>query len=136
MSKPKCNALIFSIGAFGYGLIEVLWRGYTHWSMLCAGGLSLLGLSAIADKMRRAGRLLKAVAGSALITGIEFLFGVVFNLILKKNVWDYSERPFNIRGQVCALYSFFWMLLSFVAVPLAGRLKRRLSLNSKSERIL
>lgn len=126
MSKNKCNFMIFSIGACGYGLIEVLWRGYTHWSMLGAGGLSFLGLSAISTRMKKAGLLLKAIAGSGLITSIEFIFGVFFNIILKKNVWDYSRMPLNIRGQICAAYSFLWMLLCIFAVPFAGKLTRRL----------
>ena len=96
--------MIFSIGACGYGMIEVIWRGYTHWSMLCAGGFSFLGLSSISRQMKRCGRFLKAAAGSAFITGIEYVFGVVFNIILKKNVWDYSRMPFNVSGQICAVF--------------------------------
>lgn len=126
MSRKKCNFLIFSIGACGYGMLEVIWRGYTHWSMLCAGGMSFLGLSSIARQMKKCGRLLKAAAGSALITGIEYVFGVIFNIILKKNVWDYSQMPLNLSGQICPLYSFFWLLLSLVAIPFAGRLTQRL----------
>ena len=39
MSKGKTNFVLFGIGALGYGLIEILWRGYTHYSMLTAGGI-------------------------------------------------------------------------------------------------
>ena len=35
----KTNFLLFSFGALGYGLIEILWRGHTHPSMLTAGGI-------------------------------------------------------------------------------------------------
>lgn len=126
MRNPKAKLVIFSIGACGYGLIEVIWRGYTHWSMLGAGGISFLGLSAIADKMKRAGALAKATAGSAFITAVEFIFGVVFNIVLKKNVWDYSRMPLNISGQICALYSFFWLILSLLLIPFADALNRRL----------
>ena len=30
---------VFFIGAAGYGLLEILWRGYTHWTMLICGGI-------------------------------------------------------------------------------------------------
>lgn len=126
MSKQKTNLMIFSLGACGYGLIEILWRGYTHWSMLGAGGLSFLGLSSLATRLKRHSLLLKGIAGCGLITAIEYVFGVIFNLLLKKNVWDYSRMPLNLNGQICALYSFFWMMLSFVGVPIAGRLRNRL----------
>lgn len=126
MSNKKANIVIFSIGACGYGLLEVLWRGHTHWSMLGAGGISFLGLSSISKAMKNMSLVTKAVIGGGLITAVEYIFGIVFNVILKKNVWDYSRMPFNINGQICALYSMFWVLLSFIFIPFAGGLNRRL----------
>lgn len=126
MSRRKTDTVIFSIGAVGYGLIEVIWRGYTHWSMLCAGGLSFLGLSTISKTMKNSNLFKKALAGCGIITAIEFIFGAVFNLILKKDVWDYSRMPLNIKGQVCALYSFFWLILSMIFVPLSGKVRNKL----------
>ena len=32
---------LFLLGAAGYSLLEVLWRGYTHWTMGVTGGLFL-----------------------------------------------------------------------------------------------
>ena len=125
--KAKNCAVIFSIGACGYGLIEILWRGYTHWSMLGAGGCAFLGLSVLAERMKKAKLYFKSLLGCGLITGIEYIFGVVFNIVLKRNVWDYSDRPFNLNGQVCLLYSFFWFLLCLVFIPFAGRINRRLN---------
>lgn len=127
MNKRKAYLIIFSLGACGYGMIEILWRGYTHWSMLTAGGLSFCGLSAIAEKFKKSGIILKAFLGGAFITAIELMFGIVFNLFFKKNVWDYSKLPLNLGGQVCALYSFFWVILSFFAIPLAAKLNKKLS---------
>ena len=125
LKNKAVNLTVFSIGAFGYGLIEVLWRGRTHWSMLTAGGLSFLGLSRIERTMRGMSLIKKALLGCALITGIEYIFGLIFNVILKKNVWNYSRMPMNIGGQVCALYSFFWLIISLVFIPFAGKLNRR-----------
>ena len=118
--------LLFGVGAFGYGLIEVLWRGYTHWSMLGAGGICFMFFGAISEKFKKAGLLFKSLIGSGFITAIEFIFGVIFNLILKKNVWDYSKMPLNVIGQICAPYSCLWVLLSLVGIPFAGRVNKRL----------
>ena len=40
--------MVFLLGGAGYCLIEVLWRGFTHWSMALAGGgaLSLMNAAA------------------------------------------------------------------------------------------
>ena len=53
----------------------------------------------------------KCVIGSAVITSYELVSGIIFNKILKLKVWDYSDRPFNIKGQICPLYSVLWGLL-------------------------
>ena len=126
MKNAKSLLLIFSVGAVGYGLIEILWRGHTHWAMAAAGGISFCGLSAIGEKFKKIGAFGKAVIGGGFITAVEFLFGLIFNIALKKNVWDYSKMPFNIAGQICALYSFFWIILSFLAIPLAKSLKNKI----------
>lgn len=126
LKKAKGNLILFGIGAVGYGVIEILWRGRTHWSMLMAGGLSFLGLCKISSLMKNASRLKKAIAGCLLITAIEYIFGLIFNIILKRRVWDYSRIPLNFGGQICALYSFFWLVLSFLFIPLADKLQKRL----------
>lgn len=123
LNKKNCNITFFTIGALGYGLIEILWRGRTHWSMLCAGGISFLGLSKISEIFKKSNLFIKALIGSFFITGVEYIFGITFNVILKRNVWDYSKMPLNVGGQICALYSFFWFLLSFLFIPLADKIK-------------
>ena len=124
--KFKKNSILFSIGAIGYGLIEIIWRGYTHWSMLGAGGICFMFFAFLSDKLKNTRLFVKAVLASGFITAIELIFGILFNIILKKNVWDYSKLPFNIGGQICLLYSFLWMLLSIVFIPFAGFINRKL----------
>lgn len=126
LKKAKCDLTVFGIGAVGYGLLEILWRGRTHWSMLLAGGLSFLGLSKISQLFKKASLLKKALMGCGFITTVEYVFGLIFNVILKRKVWDYSKMPFNIGGQVCALYSFFWLVLSFLFIPLADKIQSKM----------
>ncbi|MBO5019406.1 MAG: hypothetical protein J6D52_01940, partial [Clostridia bacterium] len=80
----------------------------------------------ISKKMKRSCLLIKAAAGAALITIIEFVFGLIFNIILKKNVWDYSDIPFNFKGQICLLYSIFWLILCLIFIPFAGKINKKL----------
>ncbi len=46
------------------------------------------------------------------ITALEYFTGLIFIVKLKIKLWDYTENRFNIKGIICPLYSFFWMLLS------------------------
>ena len=128
MQKGKIKFMLFSIGAVGYGLLEVIWRGYTHWSMLGAGGICFMFFGTLSEKLKHTGIFIKGLIGSSFVTGVEFVFGVVFNVILKKNVWDYSKLPFNIGGQICMLYSCIWVLLSIICIPFAGIINKRLQM--------
>ena len=75
---------MFSVGAIGYGFIEILWRGYTHWSMVIAGGISFLGIFKISERLKKCSLFTKALAGCGFITTVEYIFGVIFNIILKQ----------------------------------------------------
>ncbi|MBQ9977902.1 MAG: hypothetical protein IJP21_04860 [Clostridia bacterium] len=118
--------ILFGIGAFSYGLIEILWRGHTHWSMLIAGGICLVLFSGIGKTMKKSPLLYRCMLGGIAVTAVEFVFGVIFNLILRKNIWDYSKIPFNLGGQVCLLYTVLWSFLSIVAIPLSVKLDNKI----------
>ena len=94
--------------------------------MLFAGGISFLGLSKISQKFKNAHLLLKAILGCVFITTIELVVGIIFNVILKRKVWDYSKMPLNLGGQVCALYSFYWLLLSLLFIPISDKVRSKM----------
>ena len=100
--------MTFLTGALGYGLLEILWRGRTHPSMLLAGGICLCGIKKMCEKKKNA--LLLTIRAAAMITAVEFIFGLIFNR--DKRVWDYSEMRGNVMGQICPLYCGLWVLLS------------------------
>ena len=117
--KIKKYSLLFILGAVGYAAIETIWRGFTHWSMIIAGGLCFMLFSVVADRMRGRHILMKAVVCAIGVTAIEFAFGVVFNLWLRMDVWDYSNMPMNILGQICPLFSLLWVGIAVAFLPLA-----------------
>ena len=118
--------ILFGLGAFGYGLIEVCWRGYSHWTMLIAGGIIFSAFALIDQRLPKMNILYKSIFGSLAVTLIELIFGSLFNLGLGMAVWDYSKIPLNFLGQICLLFSVLWGFLSFVAVPFAGMVLRKL----------
>ena len=70
----------------------------------------------------------KCLISAAAISLLELAVGYLVNIILGWAVWDYSDRPLNILGQICPLYSFFWLLLSAPALALCGLIKSRFGL--------
>ncbi len=99
----------FLTGAIGYPLIELMWRGRTHWSMSLAGGLAMK-LICKADMLHKP-RWIKALICSAGITGIEAACGLTWNR--KHQVWDYRRMPCNWRGQICLPFSTAWFAMSW-----------------------
>ena len=122
----KKFVLFFTVGAIGYALIELLWRQRTHWTMMLAGGICFVLFSVIAKRMKGSNIFLKCAVAAISVTAVEFVFGVIFNLLLRKNVWDYSKMPLNIGGQICAVYSFLWVFISFITLPLVSAINKKL----------
>lgn len=126
MTKIKKNVIFFSSGGVGYGIIELIWRGRTHWTMIIAGGACFVIFSLIADKCKKRTLIFKSALCALSVTAIELLFGLLFNMLLKMNVWDYSGMPFNLLGQICLEYTLLWGLLGAAAIKIIGLLERNL----------
>lgn len=98
----------FLLGAIGYPLLEILFRGRTHPSMALAGGLGCMAIRRI-GRMRAPLPCRSVLCGLA-ITGIEAGCGLIWNR--RHQVWDYCRMPLQWRGQVCVPYTLLWCLLS------------------------
>ena len=120
------DIIIFGLGAFIYGAIEVIVRGYTHWTMALTGG-AVMALFMLINRSRDVNILLRCLLGALVITSLEFAVGAVVNLGLGWDVWDYSEKPFNIMGQICPLFTLGWFALSLPGFMLCTAVEKRLS---------
>lgn len=99
--------------------IELLWRGHSHWTMFILGGICFVLLGIINEVIPWCMPLWQQVLiGTMIITGLEFVTGCVVNLWLGWNVWDYSNVPLNILGQICVPYVLLWIPISLFAIVL------------------
>ena len=90
-------------------LLEIAWRGTTHWTMFLAGGACLCALDAL-------GRLplptpLLAGIGAVGVSVLELGTGLACRRLLHVEVWDYSQEWGNLAGLVCPKYTALWFLL-------------------------
>lgn len=114
----------FLMGFFLYAFVEVSGRGYTHWTMCLTGGLVLMIIYIISS--RPAMTLIRCCfVGAVIITAIEFAVGIFDNIIMGWQVWDYSDQPFNIMGQICPLFTILWGILCIPAFYLSRYIRRR-----------
>ena len=121
----KKHGALMVFGGLAYGLIEILWRGKTHWAMILTGGFCFSALVGIYKKCARMFIVKKCMLGGALITFCEYLCGTVVNIKLKLNVWDYSKCRFNVKGQICPFYSVLWSLLCLPICALSRVINRK-----------
>ena len=128
---------VFVIGAFGYALIELLWRWRTHWTMMVTGGICFMIIYAL-SRLERVPLAYKCAMGALAITAVEFTVGCIVNRALGWGVWDYSDLEYNIMGQVCLLFSIIWYLLCIPAFYLCRVLDNTLFLSyeNKYEKVL
>ena len=109
--------ILFGIGGITYLIIELLWRGSSHWSMFFLGGVCFLVVGLINEKSRgNIPLLLQMLVSTIIITTLEFITGYIVNIRMGLNVWSYYDLPYNIMGQVCLLYSILWFFLSFLCI--------------------
>ncbi len=114
--------MIFFIGGICYGLLEVVYRGHTHPSMVVAGGICFTVIVLLDNMLRdRVNILLLALLGGIVITCVELVFGLIFNVWFKMGVWDYSSAPLNLYGQVCLPFSLLWVAVSLFAIIINRR---------------
>jgi uncharacterized membrane protein len=116
-NKTLKYTLLFLFGGFAYGGIEILFRGYSHISMFAAGGLCFILIGLLDQSFTWEMSLISQMVISAgIITAVEFAVGLIVNVWLKLNVWDYSRLPYNLMGQICLLYSNLWFFLSLIGI--------------------
>jgi uncharacterized membrane protein len=99
--------------------MEVFWRQYSHWSMFILGALCFVILGLINEVIPwRISIEVQALIGSGIITALEFITGCIVNLYLGLDIWNYSDMPLNLLGQICLPYSLIWIFISGIAIIL------------------
>ena len=109
--------VLFVMGGLVYMSLEILWRGYTHWTMGVLGGICFICLGLINEILSwETPLILQMLIGSTIITILEFITGCIVNLWLGWNVWDYSNLPLNLLGQICLPFSILWYFISAIGI--------------------
>lgn len=94
-------------------MVEILYRGHTHPSMLVLGGVCFVCCGLINEFFTWDMPLVKQMLISSLvITTFELIAGLILNVGIGLNVWDYSAIPMNFMGQICLPFTLVWFLIS------------------------
>ena len=130
--------LLFIIMGASYFGIELLWRGYSHYTMFILGGIcgTLVGLLN-EHKLTYDMPLWKQILyGEMIVLPLEFLTGVVVNLWLGLNVWDYSDLPFKILGQFSPLFALIFAPVILLCIVVDDFVRWKIFKENKPKYIL
>lgn len=138
----KKNLVLFIIMGCMYLLIEVFFRAF--YNLIFKHDFSLLGNSSIYmlfiggisafiigefnefiiedkdDEFTYGKRMFntreQCIYGTMIILFFEFISGIILNIVFKFNIWNYSDLPFSLLGQINLLFGLFWFLLCPVCI--------------------
>jgi uncharacterized membrane protein len=105
-----------------YAFRTLLDRGDTHPMMLLMGGLTLVALDLIDDKLK-CSTVIKAILGGLFVTLLEFIIGGFYMYVLHDPIWFYGTAA--IFKVISVTWSMLWCALCFIAI-LVRRLILRL----------
>ena len=81
----------------------------------------------LVNRTRNLSLLTRCLLGATIITSLEFSVGMIVNVALGWNVWDYSDKPLNVLGQICPQFCLAWFFLSIPAFAISRYVEKRLS---------
>lgn len=117
------SMLLWTWGGALYFLLEVAYKTITghperiSWTMLVLAIVLCIPVERAGYQLPWACPLwLQALCCAALVTVTEFAAGCVLNLCLGLDIWDYSDIPFNLMGQICFPFSVVWWVLCFLFI--------------------
>lgn len=122
------NTLIFLIGGFLYFIVELLYRGHSHYTMIILGGICFIIIGLLNEnifewEMSIIGQMF---ISSVIISVLELIFGYILNIKLNLQIWTYSDQPYNLYGQICLLYTVIWFWLSLPCILIDDWLRHKL----------
>lgn len=121
MKKLSEYLFIWALGGCIYYSFELIFRGFSHWSMFVLGGICMVFCTMQGKNLHYRDlfwlQLLRCVI---FITACEFITGMIVNKWLHWNVWDYHDQPFQVFGQICLPFTVIFSGLCAVGILLGG----------------
>ena len=136
MTKKKIISLfiMFNISGLIYILLELLWRGRSHWTMFICAGLCGLVMANVNNNLLKFDTdfRIQVLVSALCCSMFEFLFGIIFNGDF--TIWDYRGMWGTIHwlgDQVNILFFGVWILISIFALPFLDWMQWKLGLEER-----
>ena len=124
MLKLFKYAFLFWFGGSTYVSFEVFFRGYSHWTMFVLSGVLFVFIDLL-NEVWSWNILTQTLFSLFVVTAAELVSGLILNKWLCLNIWDYSDMPFNLFGQICFPFTLLWIPLILLAIILGDVIRWR-----------
>ena len=126
--------LIFIISGIIYCLIEIAYRGYTHYSMFLCAGMAGIAITFLNDWVYEFNTDFRTqcITAGLICSGIEFIIGEFFNR--DYSIWDYRGLWGTIKcldSQVNVMFVCAWIVICAFAIPFLDYLQWKLGMGEK-----
>ena len=123
MKKLSEYLFLWALGGTLYYSIELMFRGFSHWSMFLLGGICLLFFWLQGSKTEWSDPMwVQVIRCTIFVVSCEFITGIIVNKWLGWGVWDYSEEPFHLFGQICLPFAMIFSGFAVIGIILSGNL--------------
>lgn len=118
---------LWALGGSVYYLLEIAARGFSHWSMFVVGGLAFLFCTYQGLFMHWTEPMyVQLIRAVLLLTAMEFVTGLIVNKWLDLQVWDYTDQPLQLWGQICVPFMVLFSGLLTLGILLGGTISYRI----------
>ena len=124
LSNLALHGLFGLIAGGIYLLIEMAWRGYTHWTMLPLAAVIFICAGVLDEVERPPSIWQQVILGTTIATALEFVAGLILNVWLGLVIWDYSNLPGNVLGQICPQFTLAWAVLVLISIRIENFMHR------------
>lgn len=123
MKNKILSMLLWTWGGTVYFFLEVIYktiRGRPEqisWTMLLVALILCIPVERCGSECEWYTPLpIQALGCTVLVTIVEYCAGMVLNVWLGLNIWDYSNIPLNFHGQICVPFMVLWYVLCLVFI--------------------
>ena len=107
-----------------YVWVEIMFRNRSDRSMALLGGTCGLLIGLCNNIIPWSMTLLQQalIGGFLIVTPMEYIVGK-YIVNQDYSIWDYSNMPLNIDGQICLPFTFIWCIISLGVIVLDDYLR-------------
>lgn len=124
LSNLALHGLFGLIAGGIYLLVELAWRGRTHWTMLPLAAVIFICAGVLDEVERPPSIWQQVILGTTIATALEFVAGLILNVWLGLGIWDYSNLPGNVLGQICPQFTLAWAVLVLISIRIENFMHR------------